>query len=115
MHPIQTRPTEPTPLLLEPQHHQWVTHPLAKCVRQSLDSLTIILLAHVHDDPSTDINLPLRTLVLQLLQDLLLGAGASRCVLFAPNEVSVQLRLCDEEVELSLLSLCLQVHSTKAR
>lgn len=70
---------------------------------------TIVLLPRVDHHTPSDVDLPLRRVVLQLPQYLLLSRVPLHAanVGFAAHEVGVQLRLGDEEVELALLAFCL--------
>lgn len=72
--------------------------------------LTIVFLADIDHNPSTDVDLPLGGVVLKLAQDLLLCA-VSPSVLLAPHEVSIQLCLGDQKVQLPLLTLSLMGHT----
>lgn len=71
---------------------------------------TIVLLPRVDHHTSSDVYLPLRRVVLQLPQYLLLSGVPLHAadIGFAAHEVGVQLRLGDEEVQLALLTFCLR-------
>lgn len=72
-------------------------------------------MAHVDHHPPADVDLPLGGALVQLAEDLVLSAVSARAFVFPAHEVSVQLRLRDQEVQLPLLPLSLMAHRTRRK